>query len=61
MLGMSKKKKKTVSKTYEEWNKDGYYIIKGMKSNERNEDGVASFTEEQVKRKRTIYDFFMDY
>jgi hypothetical protein len=45
------KKKVPKPKTYKEWNDEGYQVIKGMKSEARNEDGIATFTIDQVKVK----------
>ena len=35
-------------RTFEEWSADGYRIVKGSKSQRRNEDGVPLFHLEQV-------------
>ena len=35
--------------TYEQWNAEGFYVMKGEKSTGRNEDGVATFSKEQVQ------------
>ena len=35
-------------KTYEQWKKEGYFVMKGEKSHKRNKKGVAVFSEEQI-------------
>jgi hypothetical protein len=35
-------------RTFDEWSKKGFFIIKGEKSIGKNEEGIAVFSEEQV-------------
>jgi hypothetical protein len=44
-------------KTYDEWNKDGFYITKGEKAKYVNDSNMALFHKLQVKRKRVPYDY----
>ena len=42
-------------KTYEQWKAEGYHVLKGMKSRNKNSEGVALFTYMQVERNKSRY------
>ena len=44
-------------KTFDEWSKEGYRILKGSKHVGRNEDGVPLFNRRQVRGPSDNYDY----
>lgn len=43
------------SKTYDEWIKSGFHVMRGEKSSSRNPEGKAMFSEDQVLKNKTRY------
>lgn len=46
-----------IYQTFQEWKDMGYHVMKGAKSTQRNSDGFAVFSEEQVEDSSNDFEY----